>query len=196
MVVLARLRDLFASFRTSDGDTRPTPPSVAENQAAHGWIAAWTALGALAFGAPTWLAVAATVGAWGGVWEAAQYLRTPSTRVRRDWLLGDLPAYATGAVYVTITRPWQPTGPEWAPVPGTPMVHTFTTKPSAKAYMQRTGLALGAGELVYSLVNSGVTITPSTSDVLTIDGVNWPVQEVIPMDSAGYVISWMVKVAK
>ena len=36
----------------------------------------------------------------------------------------------------------------------------------------------------------------STSDVLTIGGVNWPVQEVIPMDSGGFVISWMVKVAK
>ena len=41
-----------------------------------------------------------------------------------------------------------------------------------------------------------MTITPSTSDVLTIDGTNWPVQEVIPMDSAGFVISWMVRVAK
>jgi len=101
-----------------------------------------------------------------------------------------------GAVSVTISRTGAPTGPEWAPVPGTPMVHTFTAKPSGKAYTQLTGLALGAGELVYSLVNYGVTIAPSTSDVLTIDGVNWPVQEVIPMDSAGYVISWMVKVAK
>ena len=101
-----------------------------------------------------------------------------------------------GAVSVTISRPGQPTGPEWNPTPGAPLVHTFTAKPSAKAYTQRTGLALGAGELVYSLVNHGVTITPSTSDVLTIDGVNWPVQEVIPMDSAGFVISWLVKVAK
>ena len=101
-----------------------------------------------------------------------------------------------GAVYVTITRPGQPTGPEWNPTPGAPLVHTFTAKPSAKAYTQRTGLALGAGELVYSLVNRGVTITPSTSDVLTIDGINWPVQEVIPMDSAGFVISWLVKVSK
>ena len=101
-----------------------------------------------------------------------------------------------GAVYVTITRPGQPTGPEWNPTPGAPVVHTFTAKPSSKAYTQRTGLALGAGELVYSLVNRGVTITPSTSDVLTIDGINWPVQEVIPMDSAGFVISWLVKVSK
>jgi hypothetical protein len=101
-----------------------------------------------------------------------------------------------GAVYVTITRPGQPTGPEWNPTPGAPVVHTFTAKPSSKAYTQRTGLALGAGELVYSLVNHGVTITPGTSDVLTIDGINWPVQEVIPMDSAGFVISWLVKVSK
>jgi len=101
-----------------------------------------------------------------------------------------------GAVYVTITRPGQPTGPEWNPTPGAPVNHTFTAKPSAKAYTQRTGLALGAGELVYSLVNHGVTIAPSTSDVLTIGGTNWPVQEVIPMDSADFVISWMVKVAK
>jgi hypothetical protein len=101
-MIAARLRSLFASFRTSDGDTRPTPDSVAENQASHGWIAAWTALGALAFGAPPWLAVTLTVGAWGGAWEAAQYLRTPTTRVRRDWLLGDLPAYAAGAGAVAV----------------------------------------------------------------------------------------------
>ena len=101
-----------------------------------------------------------------------------------------------GAVSVTISRPSTPTGPEWAPIPGAPVVHTFTAKPSAKAYTQRTGMALGAGELVYSLVNRGVTIAPSTSDVLTIDGINWPVQEVIVMDSAGFVIYWMVKVAK
>ena len=102
----------------------------------------------------------------------------------------------TGAPIVTINRPGEPTGPEWNPTPGTPVVHTFTAKPAAKAYTQRTGLALGAGELVYSLVNIGVTIAPSTSDVLTVGGVNYPVQEVIVMDSAGYVISWLVKVAK
>ena len=101
-----------------------------------------------------------------------------------------------GAVSVTISRPSAPTGPEWAPVPGAPVVHTFTAKPSSKAYTQRTGLALGAGELVYSLVNYGVTIAPSTSDVLTIDGVNWSVQDVIPMDSAGFVVSWLVRVSK
>ena len=102
----------------------------------------------------------------------------------------------TGAPIVTISRPGQPTGPAWNPTPGTPVVHTFTAKPAAKAYTQRTGLALGAGELVYSLANHGVTIAPSTSDVLTIGGANWPVQEVIPMDSAGFVVSWMVKVRK
>ena len=102
-----------------------------------------------------------------------------------------------GAVSATISRPGTPTGPEWNPTPGAPVVHTFTAKPSSgQAYTQRTGLALGAGELVYSLVNDGVTIAPSTSDALTIGGVNWPVQEVIPMDSAGFVISWMVKVSK
>ena len=99
-----------------------------------------------------------------------------------------------GAVSVTISRPGTPSGPSWNPTPGAPVVHTFTAKPAAKAYTQRTGLALGAGEMVYSLVNYGVTIAPSTSDVLTIEGVNCPVQEVIPMDSAGFVISWMVKV--
>jgi hypothetical protein len=76
------------------------------------------------------------------------------------------------------------------------VAHTFVAKPSGKTYTQRTGLALGEGELVYSLVNHGVTIAPSTSDVLTVDGVNWPVQEVIPMDSAGFVISWLVRVSK
>ena len=80
------------------------------------------------------------------------------------------------------------------PHTGAPLLHTFTARPSGKAYTQRTGLALGAKEQVYSLANHAVTIAPSTSDALTIGGVNWPVQEVIPMDSAGFVISWMVKV--
>jgi len=102
----------------------------------------------------------------------------------------------TGAPIVTINRTGEPTGPEWNPTPGAPVVHTFTAKPAAKAYTQRTGLALGAKEQVYSLVNRGVTIAPSTSDVLTVGGVNYPVQEVIPMDPAGFVISWLVKVAK
>jgi hypothetical protein len=102
----------------------------------------------------------------------------------------------TGAPIVTINRPGTPSGPEWNPTPGAPVVHTFTAKPAAKVYTQRTGLALGAKEQVYSLVNIGVTITPSTTDVLTIDGVEWSVLEVIPMDSAGYVISWLVKVGK
>jgi len=101
-----------------------------------------------------------------------------------------------GAVSVTISRPGEPTGPEWNPTPGAPVVHTFTAKPVSTAYADRAGMALGGGALAYSLVNYGVTITPSTSDVLTIDGVNWPVQEVIPMDSAGFVISWLVKVSK
>ena len=101
-----------------------------------------------------------------------------------------------GAVSATISRPGTPTGPEWNPTPGAPLVHTFTAKPSSKAYTQLTGIALGAKEQVYSLVNIGVTITPSTTDVLTIDGVEWSVLEVIPMDSAGFVISWLVKVSK
>ena len=102
----------------------------------------------------------------------------------------------TGAPIVTISRPGTPSGPEWNPTPGAPVVHTFTAKPSSKAYTQLTGLALGAKEQVYSLVNIGVTIAPSTTDVLTIGGVEWSVLEVIPVDSAGYVISWLVKVDK
>ena len=101
-IILARLRDLFADTTTSDGGERQRPHKVAQNQMAHQAIAAWTALGALAFGAPSWFAVAATVGAWGGVWEAIQYLRTPTTRTLRDWVLGDLPAYATGAGAVAV----------------------------------------------------------------------------------------------
>ena len=101
-----------------------------------------------------------------------------------------------GAVSVTVRRPGTPGGPEWDPRSGARVVHTFTAKPSSKAYTQRTGLALGAKEQVYSLVNHGVTIAPSTNDVLTIDGVEWSVLEVIPVDSAGYVLTWLVKVSK
>ena len=101
-MILARLRDLIADTTTSDGGERQRPHKVAQNQLSHEAISAWTALGALALGAPPWFAVSITIGWWGGVWEALQYLRTPTTRVRRDWLLGDLPAYATGAGAVAV----------------------------------------------------------------------------------------------
>ena len=120
-----------------------------------------------------------------------------ATQVARAYAqAGRAAGNGVGALSVTISRPGTPTGPEWAPTPGAPVNHTFVAKPSGKTYTQQTGLALGAKERVYSLVNHGVTIAPSTSDVLTIDGINWTVQDVIPMDSAGFVISWLVRMSK
>jgi len=107
-----------------------------------------------------------------------------------------------GAVTVTISRPGTPIGPEWNPTPGAPVIHTFLAMPAGMLYAQRSGLALGNKEKAYDLVNhNGATggameITPSTSDTLTIDGVNWPVIDVRPIDDAGYPFSWLVKVSR
>ena len=110
---------------------------------------------------------------------------------------GKLAGDGVGAVVITIVRPAAPTGPKWSPTPaGVPVTHTFKALPSDAAYTRLTGTALTEKERAYSLANSGVTIAPLVSDVLTIYGVEWPVVEVIPMDAAGGVITWMVKVAK
>jgi len=101
-----------------------------------------------------------------------------------------------GAVPVTIIRPGAPTGPNWSPVPGAPVTHTFKALPASAAYTRRTGVALGAKERVYSLANHGVTITPLLSDTLNIYDVSWPVIEVLPIDAAGAVLAWMVKVGR
>ena len=97
-----------------------------------------------------------------------------ATQVARAYAqAGRAAGNGVGALSVTISRPGTPTGPEWAPTPGAPVNHTFVAKPSGKAYTQRTGLALGAKERVYSLVNHGVTIAPSTSDVLGVIVTPW-----------------------
>ena len=101
-----------------------------------------------------------------------------------------------GAVPVTIIRPGVPTGPKWEPTPGAPVTHTFKALPAGAAYTRRTGVALGAKERVYSLANHGVTIAPLISDTLNIYDVSWPVIEVLPIDAAGAVIAWMVKVGR
>ena len=102
----------------------------------------------------------------------------------------------TGALIVTINRPGAPTGDAWNPTPGAPVAHTFTANPGDAIYARRNGLALGQGVRAYSLVNIGVTITPATSDTLVIDGDNWAVQEVIEMNPAGHVLTWLVRVAR
>lgn len=102
----------------------------------------------------------------------------------------------TGAVLVTVVRPGAPGGDAWNPTPGTPTSHVFTAKPADKQYMQRPGAAMAEGERVYSLVNHGVAIAPTTADSLTIDGDAWAVVEVIDMDAAGYTLSWLVKVTR
>jgi len=101
-----------------------------------------------------------------------------------------------GAVSVTIERAGAPTGDPWSPTPGTPVEHTFTAKPADAMYRQRTGLSLAQGERVYSLVNHGVTITPTVADRLEIGGETWPVVEVIENNPAGGMLTWLVKVQK
>lgn len=101
----------------------------------------------------------------------------------------------TGAVEVTIIRAGAPTGPAFAPTPGTPASHTFTAKPVSIEQAQRAGMTLATGERVYSLVNHGVTIEPTVADELEVGGKKWSIVEVIAKDSAGFVLTWMVKVA-
>lgn len=99
-----------------------------------------------------------------------------------------------GALMAMITRPGAPTGPAHAPTMGPPTTHTFTAKPADQRYTQRTGTALATGERAYSLVNHQATIAPTTADTLTVDGKTASIIEVIPMDAAGFTLTWMVKV--
>jgi hypothetical protein len=93
-----RLRALLSDVSRSDGGARPTPYSVANTSMSHTAIGLWSTLGGMAAGLSPLGAVALAVAAWGGWWEARQYMADRTTRTRRDWLLGDLPSYALGAV--------------------------------------------------------------------------------------------------
>jgi hypothetical protein len=101
----------------------------------------------------------------------------------------------SGVLTLTVKRAGTPTGTAYAPTPGTPTDHTFTAKPVSIEQAQRAGMTLATGERVYSLVNHGVTIAPTVADELVIGGETWSIVEVIATDSAGYVLTWMVKVS-
>jgi hypothetical protein len=101
-LILARLRWLLSETGRSDGDARPTPYGAAATSMAHLAIGLWTALGFLSMGAPWWAAIGYSIALWGGLWEARQYLAAPTVRTRRDWLLGDAPSYAIGAVAAAV----------------------------------------------------------------------------------------------
>jgi hypothetical protein len=99
---LTRLRWLLSSVGRSDGNARPTPYGAANTALSHEAIGLWTALGFLALGAPWWASIGYTLALWAGAWEARQYLATPTVRTLRDWLLGDAPSYAIGALAAAV----------------------------------------------------------------------------------------------
>lgn len=101
-----------------------------------------------------------------------------------------------GAVTVTIKRAGAPVGDPWNATPGASADHTFTAKPVSIEAAQRAGMAMEEGQRVYSLVNHGVTITPTTADKLTIAGEDWAVVEVMDKNYAGFAITWWVKVGR
>jgi hypothetical protein len=100
--VIERIRWLLSSVGRSDGDARPAPYGAANTSLSHEAIGLWTALGLLTFGAPAWAAVVGAVALWAGAWEARQYLATPTVRTLRDWVLGDAPSYAIGALAAAV----------------------------------------------------------------------------------------------
>jgi hypothetical protein len=102
MVASARAAYLLRDVSRSDGNARPTPYGAANTSLSHEAIGLWTAAGFLKFGAPEWAAVVGAVLIWGVVWEARQYLTTPTVRTLRDWIIGDLPSYAVGAVAAAV----------------------------------------------------------------------------------------------
>jgi hypothetical protein len=97
-----RIMDLARSIGRSDGDARPTPWGAANTSLSHEAIGLWTALGLLTIGAPGWAAGVGAVALWAGAWEARQYLATPTVRTLRDWVLGDAPSYAIGALAAAV----------------------------------------------------------------------------------------------
>jgi hypothetical protein len=101
-MISARLRWLLSSVGRSDGDARPTPYGAANTALSHMAIGMWTALGPLTVGAPAWAAGVGAVALWAGAWEARQYLATPTVRTLRDWVLGDSPSYAIGALAAAV----------------------------------------------------------------------------------------------
>lgn len=97
-----RLRWLLSNVGRSDGNARPTPYGAANTSLSHEAIGIWTALGLLTIWMPAWAAGVGAVALWAGAWEARQYIATPTVRTLRDWLLGDAPSYAIGALAAAV----------------------------------------------------------------------------------------------
>lgn len=116
-------------------------------------------------------------------------------KIARGYTKAGVKAGAGAALTVTITRAGAPSGPVFAPIPGTPTTHSFVALPVTVEQAQRAGMTLTTGERVYSLVNHNVAIEPTPADELLIGGETFSIVEVIADDPAGFVLTWMVKVA-
>ena len=101
-MLASRIGSIIKGLSRSDGDARPTPYGSANTSLSHEAIGLWTALGMLTIWMPAWAAGVGAVALWAGAWEARQYIATPTVRTLRDWLLGDAPSYAIGALAAAV----------------------------------------------------------------------------------------------
>lgn len=69
----------------------------------------------------------------------------------------------------TLTRPGPTTGPEWAPVPGTPQTFTVTLMQDTITLGMIDGSVVRAGDKLVMMAANGVV--PTTADTITLGSV-------------------------
>ena len=93
---------------------------------------------------------------------------------------------------VTLIKPGEPTGPEWAPVPGEPVEYTVTAVDENN--MQRDQVGTLIGDAIHALtISTSAGVAPERADRVRVMGREYEITEVAPLAPGGTVLLWQVK---
>jgi hypothetical protein len=111
-----------------------------------------------------------------------------------------IPQIANFGKSATLTQPGIPTGPEWDPTPGTPVVYPITvleTGPPGSGFtiMYEPGSVVRIDDRWFMMSVDGDP-DPDLNGVLTIDGVDLQVLSLNPVQPGPVIMFWRVRCKK
>ena len=92
-------------------------------------------------------------------------------------------AVGAGPLIVTLEKPGATTGPEWAPVAGTPTTHELVAIDQNIRHRDETGTLIGTSSRVLMVEAAGVV--PAKADRVQVRGVWHEIVDVMPEATGG-----------
>lgn len=92
----------------------------------------------------------------------------------------------------TLTKPGEPTGPPYAPIPGVPTDHAVTVAVTNYTLEERANASITDADLRVFMAASGVV--PTTADTLTIGGKDYSIYRIATLGPDGVTICFDLQV--